>query len=79
MIKKDVLINKINELISSEEQIMPLLKDHINSALTFSGVEEAQINELQQSIDKMALMENAHIDFLKDIVRGLTDREESVL
>ena len=77
MIKKDNLLRQINELITLEKSLVPLLNKHISASLLFSNLKEDERKELVATFQKLVIAKTRHIEILNgvrdEVTRGTKD------
>jgi len=73
MIKKDKLLDRLNELMLLEKSLIPVLNRHISSSLFLSGLKEEDRKRIVEYFQSMAIRQTKHVemlDELKDEVAG---------
>ncbi len=73
MIKKDKLLDRLNELMNLEKSLIPLLNRHISSSLFLSDLKEEDRKRIVEYFQSMAIRQTKHVemlDELKDEVAG---------
>lgn len=77
MIKKDLLLSKLKDLIENEKMLLPLLNRHISSALFFSGIDTKEQEKIKERLQSMVLIQTQHVEALikikEDVEKGSKD------
>ena len=78
MIKKDKLLKQIDDLISLEKSIVPLLNKHVSTSLFFSNLKKNEREEVIAYFQNLVIAKTRHIEILNMIKTGIGGSKKDV-
>lgn len=74
--KKEDLIKKIDEAISTEEKAIPIYVKHLESLTDLSELEPEQKKKLKEMLEKMRNETREHKNFLENLKEEILESDE---
>ena len=78
MIRKDKLLNQINELTNLEKSLIPLLNKHMPTSLFFSNLKEDERKEIVDKFQNLVIAKTKHIEILNGVKDEIARRGKDV-
>ncbi len=78
MIRKDKLLNQINELTNLEKSLIPLLNKHMSTSLFFSNLKEDERKEIVDKFQNLVIAKTKHIEILNGVKDEIARRGKDV-
>jgi hypothetical protein len=78
MIRKDKLLNKVNQLLELEGRLIPLLDKHLSTSLGFSQLSKDEQDLSLDFLKGRVNLQKKHIQLIKSIKKEIEDSEQNV-
>ena len=77
MIKKKILLERIQKLIDLEKSLIPILNKHVAASMGQSGIKKEDVDRVVQNFKQFSVIQSQHVDILSairdDISKGSSD------
>lgn len=78
MIKQEKLLDQINELMSLEKSLIPLLNKHMSASLFFSNLKESEQEKIKGYFQNLVIAKTKQIDILNGVKDEVARRKKDV-
>jgi len=78
MIKKERLQKSVEQLISSQKSLTPLLNRHVTASLQMSGLKEADLRAIVEFLQRHAVVQAGHLEALQQMQATLKNGTRDV-
>jgi len=77
MIKKKILLERIQKLIDLEKSLIPILNKHVAASMGQSGIKKEDVDRVVQNFKRFSVIQSQHVEILSairdDISKGSSD------
>lgn len=71
MIRKEKLLLEIESLVDLKENLIPVLDKHLPASLSFSPFAKSVQEEAVEKLRYLTMMQNKHVNMLKDLKKQI--------
>lgn len=78
MIKKEKILQQIEELLNLEKRLIPLLNKHVSSTLPFSQINKNEQGKIIEQFQQFAVTKTRHLEVLGTIKQEIEKGKKDV-